>query len=45
MEQKYIPEVDKEWSKISYKWRRVLPKERNRPPSPIQVEYDEDLLN
>ena len=44
-QQKYIPEVDKEWSKISYKWRKVLPKERNRPPSPIQTEYKEEILN
>ncbi|MFX1593721.1 MAG: DUF2284 domain-containing protein [Promethearchaeota archaeon] len=45
MEQKYIPEVDKEWSKIAYKWRRLMPKKRDRPPSPIRFESDMEIIN
>ncbi|HEY0088551.1 MAG TPA: DUF2284 domain-containing protein [Candidatus Lokiarchaeia archaeon] len=44
MEQKQIPEIEKEFSKISYKWRRVMPKRKDRPPSPIKSEADEDVF-
>ncbi|MFX0003793.1 MAG: DUF2284 domain-containing protein [Promethearchaeota archaeon] len=45
MEQKLIPEIEKEWSKISFKWRRLLPKRKDRPPSPIKFEADEKTFN
>ncbi|MFX1495791.1 MAG: hypothetical protein ACFFBZ_16020, partial [Promethearchaeota archaeon] len=45
MTQKLIPEVEKEWSKISYKWRRLLPKKKDRPPSPIQFEPDDKIFH
>ncbi len=44
MAQKLIPEVEKEWSKISFKWRRLLPKKKDRPPSPIQLKPDEKIF-
>ncbi|MFX1364139.1 MAG: DUF2284 domain-containing protein [Promethearchaeota archaeon] len=44
MAQKAIPEVDREWSKISFKWRRLLPIKKDRPPSPIRFEADEEVL-
>ncbi len=44
MEQKAIPEMEKEWSKIAYKWRRVLPKRKDKPPSPIKMEPDDSIF-
>ncbi|MFW9969086.1 MAG: DUF2284 domain-containing protein [Candidatus Odinarchaeota archaeon] len=45
MVQKLIPEVEREWSKISFKWRRLLPKTKERPPSPIKFKPDEKVLS
>ncbi len=40
-----IAEVDREWSKIEYKRRPTMPKQKDRPPSPIVMEPKEDILN
>ena len=39
-----IPEVEKEWSKMSFKWRRLLPRKKDRPASPIRFDYDEEVF-
>lgn len=40
-----IPEAEKEWSKISYRWRRILPKKKDRPPSPLKIKANMDVFN
>jgi len=44
MARELIPEMEKEWSSISYKWRRLMPKKKDRPPSPIKREPDTEFF-
>ncbi|MBN1802133.1 MAG: DUF2284 domain-containing protein [Candidatus Lokiarchaeota archaeon] len=40
-----IPDVDREDSKMAYKWRRVLPKKYGREPSPMQLEPKQEIFD
>ncbi|MFX1256897.1 MAG: DUF2284 domain-containing protein [Promethearchaeota archaeon] len=44
MKRELIPEIEREWSRIAYRRRRLMPKKKDRPPSPIKREADAEVF-